>query len=435
MHTRKIHKRKKRKGGKVEKDIGWSADFWDWWNSTISNTPWFKALSNVGEGVKWTISTVMNFIWYVLSDIFTKNLKSVWVYVIVGFLGVGSLGAITQAGDFDSFDFLFAKGGILHIHKFVSISASATTFITNTTNFITNTLGNYNVFSILWLLITTLFQILGWISMDIINLLFSFQNAFVCSVSWIIIGTVLSSFMLIYRKEILKLDEKTVKEKPVKQEKEPKKKEEKVAKEKKTKKGGDGLHPTVMRMFEPDLLSKLNQIPKASMEAMIQENPLPFGYAILCGFMKETETGYEFSKESLDMIQLSLSNTMNTMDPVDSSKDDWTTVNDSIEAFKFVHTASIHAMVRDGLDSKKGGGHLSKRVPLDKIKSEDVEWLSQQDASGFKKAKEHGLLKDGRITELGHEVVQKTVDESASAVENTWSKIRHHSLLHRQSRV
>jgi len=86
MHTRKIHKRKKRKGGKVEKDIGWSADFWDWWNSTISNTPWFKALSKVGEGVKWTISTVMNFIWYVLSDIFTKNLKSVWVYVIVGFL-------------------------------------------------------------------------------------------------------------------------------------------------------------------------------------------------------------------------------------------------------------------------------------------------------------------------------------------------------------
>ena len=78
-------------------------------------------------------------------------------------------------------------------------------------------------------------------------------------------------------------------------------------------------------------------------------------------------------------------------------------------------------MVRDGLDKKagkKGGGDLSKRVPLDKIKREDVDWLSQQDASGFKKAKDHGLLKDGRITELGHEVVQKTVDQSASVA---WS--------------
>ena len=186
---------------------------------------------------------------------------------------------------------------------------------------------------------------------------------------------------------------------------------------------------------EGDLLTKLNQIPKASMEAMIQENPVPFGYLILCGFMKETESGYKFSEDSLNMIQLSLSNIMNTMSPSypkEHKGDDWTTINDSIEAFKFVHTASIHAMVRDGLDSKngqKGGGHLSKRViPLDKIKKEDVVWLSQQDASGFKKAKDHGLLKDGRITELGHEVVQKTVDQSTSGIEAAWSNQNSSSL-------
>jgi hypothetical protein len=213
--------------------------------------------------------------------------------------------------------------------------------------------------------------------------------------------------------------EKEPKEKEPKEKKEPKVKKE--PKEKKETKGGQGLHPTIERMFEPDLLEKLNKIPKASMETMIKENPVPFGYAILCGFMKETETGYEFSEDSLNMIQMALSNTMNTMNPVESTKDDWTTVNDSIEAFKFVHTASIHAMVRDGLDSKngqKGGGNVSKRIPLDKIKTEDVVWLSQQDASGFKKAKDHGLLKDGRITELGHEVVQKTVDQSAAVLES-----------------
>ena len=423
MLTRKkrpINKQKKRKGGKGEKDNGWSAEFWDWWNSNISNTIWFKSLSKVGEGIKWTVSNVMNFIWYVLSDIFTKNLKSVWVYVIVGFLGVGSLGAIAEEGDFDSFDFLFATGGIFHINNFISISTSAT-------NFITNTLGNYNVFTILWLLITTLFQTLGWITMDIISMLFTFKHVFVCSISWAIITTILSSFMIIYQKEIWK----SVKEPDAKEPKEKKAKEVKVkeVKEKKAKepkkKGGQSLHPTIERMFEPDLLEKLNKIPKASMEAMIKENPVPFGYAILCGFMKETETGYEFSEDSLGMIQMALSNTMNTMDSKDEQneekEDDWTTVNDSIEAFKFVHTASIHAMVRDGLDKKagkKGGGDLSKRVPLDKIKREDVDWLSQQDASGFKKAKEHGLLKDGRITELGHEVVQKTVDQSASVA---WS--------------
>ena len=408
----------KRKGGKGEKDNGWSADFWDWWNSNISNTIWFKSLSKVGEGIKWTVSNVMNFIWYVLSDIFTKNLKSVWLYVIVGFLGVGSLGAIAEEGDFDSFDFLFATGGIFHINNFISISTSAT-------NFITNTLGNYNVFTILWLLITTLFQTLGWITMDIISMLFTFKHVFVCSISWAIITTILSSFMIIYYKEILKSVNEPKKEKVIKEKKETK---EKVVKEKKAKepkkKGGKGLHPTIERMFEPDLLEKLNKIPKASMEAMIKENPVPFGYAILCGFMKETDTGYEFSEDSLGMIQLALSNTMNTMSPSDPKEqkgDDWTTVNDSIEAFKFVHTASIHAMVRDGLDKKagkKGGGDLSKRVPLDKIKREDVDWLSQQDANGFKKAKDHGLLKDGRITELGHEVVQKTVDQSASVA---WS--------------
>jgi hypothetical protein len=245
--------------------------------------------------------------------------------------------------------------------------------------------------------------------------------------------------MIIYQKEVWKLvdepkkgkkepKEKEPKEKEPK-EKEPKEKEPKVKKEPKTKepkikketKGGQGLHPTIERMFEPDLLEKLNKIPKASMETMIKENPVPFGYAILCGFMKETETGYEFSEDSLNMIRMALSNTMNTMNPVESTKDDWTTVNDSIEAFKFVHTASIHAMVRDGLDSKngqKGGGNVSKRIPLDKIKTEDVVWLSQQDASGFKKAKDHGLLKDGRITELGHEVVQKTVDQSVAVLES-----------------
>ena len=418
---RPVNKQKKKKGGKGEKDNGWSAEFWDWWNSNISNTIWFKSLSKVGEGIKWTVSNVMNFIWYVLSDIFTKNLKSVWVYVIVGFLGVGSLGAIAEEGDFDSFDFLFATGGIFHINNFISISTSAT-------NFITNTLGNYNVFTILWLLITTLFQTLGWITMDIISMLFTFKHVFVCSISWTIITTILSSFMIIYQKEIWKsVKEPKAKEPKVKEvkEKEVKVKEtkEKKVKEKEPKtKGGKGLHPTIERMFEPDLLEKLNKIPKASMEAMIKENPVPFGYAILCGFMKETDTGYEFSEDSLGMIQLALSNTMNTMDSKDEQKgDDWTTVNDSIEAFKFVHTASIHAMVRDGLDKKagkKGGGDLSKRVPLDKIKREDVDWLSQQDASGFKKAKEHGLLKDGRITELGHEVVQKTVDQSASVA---WS--------------
>ena len=413
----------KRKGGKGEKDNGWSAEFWDWWNSNISNTIWFKSLSKVGEGIKWTVSNVMNFIWYVLSDIFTKNLKSVWLYVIVGFLGVGSLGAIAEEGDFDSFDFLFATGGIFHINNFISISTSAT-------NFITNTLGNYNVFTILWLLITTLFQTLGWITMDIISMLFTFKHVFVCSISWAIITTILSSFMIIYQKEIWKSVDEPKKEKVVKEKKETKEKvvkekketKEKVVKEKKATKGGQGLHPTIERMFEPDLLEKLNKIPKASMEAMIKENPVPFGYAILCGFMKETETGYEFSEDSLGMIQMALSNTMNTMDSKDEQKeDDWTTVNDSIEAFKFVHTASIHAMVRDGLDKKagkKGGGDLSKRIPLDKIKREDVDWLSQQDANGFKKAKDHGLLKDGRITELGHEVVQKTVDQSASVA---WS--------------
>lgn len=429
---RPINKRKKKKGGKGEKDNGWSAEFWDWWNSTISNTIWFKSLSKLGEGINWTVSNVMNFIWYILYDIFTKNIKSAWLYVIVGFLGVGSLGAIAESGHFDSFDFLFAPGGIFHIHHFVSISASAT-------NFITNTLGNYNVFTILWLLITTLFQILGWITMDIINMLFTFKHVFVCSISWIIVTTVLGSFMIIYQKEVKAKEPKVkeVKAKEVKEvkEKEVKAKKAKEPKKKKETKGGQGLHPTVERMFqteEGDLLTKLNQIPKASMEAMIQENPVPFGYLILCGFMKETESGYKFSEDSLNMIQLSLSNIMNTMNPVESSKDDWTTINDSIEAFKFVHTASIHAMVRDGLDSKngqKGGGHLSKRViPLDKIKKEDVVWLSQQDASGFKKAKDHGLLKDGRITELGHEVVQKTVDQSTSGIEAAWSNQNSSSL-------
>jgi len=434
----------KKKGGKGEKDNGWSAEFWDWWNSTISNTIWFKSLSKLGEGINWTVSNVMNFIWYILYDIFTKNIKSAWLYVIVGFLGVGSLGAIAESGDFDSFDFLFAPGGIFHIHHFVSISASAT-------NFITNTLGNYNVFTILWLLITTLFQILGWITMDIINMLFTFKHVFVCSISWIIVTTVLGSFMIIYQKEVLKsvkepkakeVKAKEVKAKEVKvkevKEKEVKAKKAKEPKKKKETKGGQGLHPTVERMFqteEGDLLTKLNQIPKASMEAMIQENPVPFGYLILCGFMKETESGYKFSEDSLNMIQLSLSNIMNTMSPSypkEHKGDDWTTINDSIEAFKFVHTASIHAMVRDGLDSKngqKGGGHLSKRViPLDKIKKEDVVWLSQQDASGFKKAKDHGLLKDGRITELGHEVVQKTVDQSTSGIEAAWSNQNSSSL-------
>ena len=399
-------------GGTEEKD--WLNHLWDWWTKNIAHTTWFTALSHVGTGIHSFVTNIFKFIWYVLYDVVVKNVKSVWFFVITGLFGVGMFNSMAAAG---------------------SLGPSFTSMNINL----------FWIFNILWGVVQVLFHVFGWISYSLIILLFG-SNTFVSIIISVVLSVIIGAFIAIYRTEHIKKKKADKKNTTISKKgganRKTKKVKETTAKGTTTK----GKTKSILdRMFNKKLLPKLNRIPKAEMEELIKKDPLPFGIAILFGFIQETDNGYVFSKDGLDRLKTSIHNSMDTLYDVtkenmedadasthveDEHDDEYISnkeldlVSDSLEAMKLVHTASIHALARDavdesnrettgGSDSSRGSSNShshSRRIKIPKtvkLQKEDIQWLHKKFPKNFEKAKKFGLVDDNmNFTENADKIIE-----------------------------
>jgi len=394
-------------GGTEEKD--WLNHLWDWWTKNIAHTTWFTALSHVGTGIHSFVTNIFKFIWYVLYDVVVKNVKSVWFFVITGLFGVGMFNSMAAAG---------------------SLGPSFTSMNINL----------FWVFNILWGVVQVLFHVFGWISYSLIILLFG-SNTFVSIIISVVLSVIIGAFIAIYRTEHIKKTKADKKNTTISKNGGANRKTKKAnASSSSTSKTTKGKTKSILdRMFNKKLLPKLNSIPKADMEELIKKDPLPFGIAILFGFIQETENGYVFSKDGLDRLKTSIHNSIDTLYDVtkenmedadasthveDDDDDEYISnkeldlVSDSLEAMKLVHTASIHALARDAVDESNRettGGSSSgssssriRKIPKTvKLQKEDIQWLRKKFPKNFEKAKKFGLVDDNmNFTENADKIIE-----------------------------
>jgi hypothetical protein len=416
-HTKEDNERKTkgktgRGGGTEEKD--WLNHLWDWWTKNIAHTTWFTALSHVGTGIHSFVTNIFKFIWYVLYDVVVKNVKSVWFFVITGLFGVGMFNSMAAAG---------------------SLGPSFTSMNINL----------FWIFNILWGVVQVLFHVFGWISYSLIILLFG-SNTFVSIIVSVVLSVIIGAFIAIYRTEHIKKKKADKKNTTISKKGGANRKTKKAnASSSSTSKTTKGKTKSILdRMFNKKLLPKLNSIPKADMEELIKKDPLPFGIAILFGFIQETENGYVFSKDGLDRLKTSIHNSMDTlydvtkenMEDADASThvedehdddDEYISnkeldlVSDSLEAMKLVHTASIHALAREAVDesnrettggsgSSSSRGSPSRRIKIPKtvkLQKEDIQWLHKKFPKNFEKAKKFGLVDDNmNFTENADKIIE-----------------------------
>ena len=404
--VRRITRRKRiqirKVGGNNEPD--WIVNFWNWWSDNISNTIWFRTLTKIGKNIKWFITSIFDFIWYVLTDIVKYGIASGWFIFISSISAINLIDSMSAVGDFTA----------------CSVTVAPYCF---------------NFYATIWGSIQAIFSMLGNVTYQLIILILP-SSSFLLIASSIILSLITVSFLIIYQYELIEDIEK--------------KERKREGNEGKKKKIKGGSNEKMSRIFHKDVLSKLNSIPKKKMDDLIELHPLPFSVALLFGFIKETDNGYAFSQESLDKIRSNIQNSMTTLntdaiinedEPV--TKEEIIEIHDSIQAMDVLHVGAIHSLVREALESNgkididddmKGGTKRTKNqldstnsnvpfTPLEKsirivddsstkykffegLKKEDMTWLKETYSPGFKHAKRYGIVDDTlEFTEKTNEIL------------------------------
>jgi len=364
-----------KKGGNTS-EPDWIVKFWNWWSENVSHSVWFRTLVKIGQNVKWIVTSIFDFIWYVLMDIVKYGIRSGWFIFISTISSISLIDSMALAGDF----------GVC------TTTASPVCF---------------NFYASLWGCIQAFFSMLGNITYQLILLILP-SPTFMLIASSIILSLVTTSFLIIYQHELL---EDAAKEKKTKTKEN---KENKAKDTKESKKGGAA--EKVSRMFHKDVLSKINDIPKEKMDLWIEKHPLPFGVALLFGYIQETEKGYKMTQESLDRIQTNVQNSVTTL-----KKDGEVEVEDEVtekdiheiqeifQAMDLLNIASIHSLAREALEPMelKKGGALPFENQMSSLTKEDMDWLQETYPPGFKIAKEYGVVDDQlQFTEASHQILQ-----------------------------
>lgn len=186
------------------------------------------------------------------------------------------------------------------------------------------------------------------------------------------------------------------------------------------------LSDKIQNLSTKKLLEVFNAISKEDMEKIREQNPIQFYIGTIVGFIKETETGYEFTQEGMRTLKKVLQHSISIIDnhctkcPKTKSKkhnepqkkhnksvkstevlsyDDVVELKGLLSSLEFVHMASIHSVVRENTDDiKSGGGNRKKQFNPEKtvsyLKKEDVEWLKQKHPEKYEAAKKYGFVND-----------------------------------------
>jgi hypothetical protein len=184
------------------------------------------------------------------------------------------------------------------------------------------------------------------------------------------------------------------------------------------------LSDKIQNLSTKKMADVLNSIPKENIEKVKEENPIPFFIGSTIGFVKETETGFEFSEEGIKTMKKILQHSVSMADKhcpkgkdcTKSKKNNETqkkhnksqkstevlTYEDVVElkellsSLEFVHMANIHSAVRENTNDVKTGGINKKKynpkTTLSHIKGEDLNWLGEKHPEKYKSAKKLGFL-------------------------------------------
>ena len=211
------------------------------------------------------------------------------------------------------------------------------------------------------------------------------------------------------------------------------------------------LESVIERLLNKKAIEKMNKTPKSVIDEMRAVNPFPFEIAILCGFIKETTDGYEFVAERINKLKepivesLSIINTRcKGADCAEAKKgkrrtlrehpirsDEIESLGDALTAVKLVHTASIHALTREAVETNKtemkggakregakreGAKRLQKVTPasiaktMSHLKHVDIGWLEKTYPEDFKIANKLGIVKQGTFTEVTNNILSDSAE-------------------------
>jgi hypothetical protein len=197
----------------------------------------------------------------------------------------------------------------------------------------------------------------------------------------------------------------------------------KALNEGRTKKPGGGSK-RFQNLSTKKLLETLNKSSKSTFEELKEKNTIGFNLALLLGFIKPSNDTYIFTPHAAKMIKSmlisshdsinkhctgpecndeSISNTSTHRKTQKNNEDlelnDIDSILDTLSAYEFVQTATIHAILRKDTEEKKSGGGSkpggktdSVESILKHIKKEDIEWLHGRNSKQIDVALKLGIL-------------------------------------------
>ena len=207
------------------------------------------------------------------------------------------------------------------------------------------------------------------------------------------------------------------------------------------------LSEKIHNLSTKKLLEMFNSIPKENIENLKQKNPVQFYIATVIGFIKETETGFEFSEEGIKGLKSVLKQSVDKVDKhcpkgkvcntsmknnepkkkhnKSEKSTEVLTYEDTLElkgllsSLEFVNMASMHSIVRENTnDIKTGGGSKGKKSKatnttntLGYLEKEDIEWLKEKHPKKYESAKKYGF-----VTNAGElaPICSKIIDDNSN---------------------
>lgn len=219
------------------------------------------------------------------------------------------------------------------------------------------------------------------------------------------------------------------------------------------------VESVIHRILNKRSIASLNKMPKTTIDELKENNSFSFEMAKLCGFIKETDSGYLFDEKKINSLKEPIISSLSILNEKCSGADchkenikrkggkkrstlkelpitsrEIKSLEESLTAIKLIHTASIHALTREAVENEQkeiqGGQASGSRRPrkskidvpktMTHLKSADIEWLQEKFPEDFKIAKKLKIVetKEGKtkFTNITNEVLKDSADMAQSTL-------------------
>ena len=438
----------------------------------------YSIFAGIGQGVLIGFEQLWKFMLYIWKE-FGKGLNSPCVRIILIIFGIlASFSVVGWGLTATGVANVFGAGGLV-------------------TGWLT-TVASINIFNIIGSIFTILWNVVVILGENLLMFLFTGPNIIV-TLTWSIILAGVSGMILAFisntleNLEIIKEYKKTKDVNKALSNIQGRKKttddnivlEGNIGNEDEIQTGGKiSLRDKMSKLSTKKMLAIFNSIPKKTMDKVREENPTQFFIAILIGFIKETETGYEFTEQGIKTLKSIINSSMNIIDkhcpkgesckPLKSRKEREPVVDDAINnlsdnvnkdnkdnnkkknkknktqknteelsyddaleikelltSLEFVHMSSIHASIRENEENFKSDGEinggsrrkLNTKKTLNHLKKEDVEWLKSKHPEKFESAKKMGFVNSAfEMTDISAKVLEECDNVNGISISKTYAE-------------